>query len=348
MALIPKAVRFWHLIRQVMETTLKLTNEGKVRLTFSLPNYPHLLLVIVSDRISIFDFILTALIPKKGMVLNAMAIFWFTTVLKHIPNHLVAYGSGIDKYLPEELRGNIELQQRATVVLNLTMAKAECITRNNLAGTGWTSYKKTGQVCGHKLQPGLYDGAQLPEPIFTPTTKAEKGHDEHLSQEDVDFWFGPKLGKRTLEVNSILSNYCAERGIIKADGKDEYGYNEKNELILGDEVGTPDNSRFWSRQKWQEMQERPIEERKAPASYDKEFMRDWGKTIETPFVDEDGKKIVGINNLKPEIDEHVTFVHSLGVDTDVLLKTSEIYLDIFKILTGQTLEEFQRDVMGIR
>jgi len=349
---VPKAVQDWHLTRFLVASGLVLTHMGKVCRTYALPGFPDLLLVVASDCISIFDFVLMGLVPTKGMVLTAMKVHWFTTILKDVPNHLVAYGVGIDRYLPGQPHGSgnkqvmNELYARSVVIRKLDMIPVECIYRGNITGSVLKKYLDTNMVYDYQLESGLYDGAELPQILFTPTTKEESGHDKPIPRQVVRELYGPKLEERGLNVFEDLRNASLRRGTIMADSKFEFGYDKNRVLTLGDEAGTPDSSRFYSKAEWDEIQSRPIEKRGAPTSQDKEFVRTWGKTIVTPFV-KDEKPIVGINKLDPLNDEHVTFVHSLGVPSEILLETSDRYHQIFQQLTGQNLHDFHRDVMEI-
>lgn len=307
----------WH--ARLCSVGLKQAHCGKVRHTYCLENK---LLMVASDRVSIFDIVLGIIMPRKGEYLTALTVHWLTKVLKGIPHHLVAFGEGIDKYLPASLRGNSELRRRALVVLPLKMAPVECVVRGYLTGSGWASYQKTGMVCGHKLPAGLYDGAKLHEPIFTPTTKAEEGHDLHLDAGSVNV----ELAQRSLAAYARAAGYAAERGVVLADTKFEWSVYG----ALGNEVLTPDSSRFWDYNEWWQSSA----DKKSPASYDKEVIRQWGKSVETPW----GK---GLNNLDPTKEEHVAFAQSLVVPQEVINRTEMRYNRIFKRLTGLWLDDYQ-------
>ena len=311
----------------LLKTWLTLIHQGKVRDTFSLPDFPDFLLVVATDRISIFDFILPALIKNKGKVLTAMTVFWLTKVFDDgvdcIDHHLIAHGSDIDEYLPAALQGNKELQSRALIVKKLKMLDIECIVRGYLTGSGWKSYQRNSQVCGIELLKGLHDGSKLPKAIFTPTTKAEIGHDEDLDMLGVVKKYGIDVKILPLVIYQLGLDHAEERGVIIADTKFEFGEN----MVLADEVLTPDSSRFWLMKDWEKAKKKG----ESPAGYDKQPVREWGKTVKTPFG------VTGINNLKPENVEHSKFVQDLIVPEEVLHDCSVRYQEILFILTGQNL-----------
>ncbi len=338
-AQLPKKYADSEISRLLISQGMQRLHQGKVRDTFALPNHPDLLFLVATNRLSIFDFVLPGLVPDKGAVLTALTVFWMTNVLKGIEHHLVAFGSGIDEFLPEAARGNKELQAHAMIVRKLDMLPIECVVRGYLTGSGWGAYKRGGEVCGHKLAENLHDGSKLPAPIFTPTTKAEEGHDEHISFESVRADFGMEPENWTLNVYGQLHDHARNHGIILADTKFEFGKGG----VLGDEVGTPDSSRFWDIGEW----EVAVKEQRSPVGYDKQPVREWGKTIETPFSS-DGAAIVGIHKLDTEDAEHLQFVHEqIEVPADVLAATTKRYRAIFERLTEQKLEDFQRDTMKI-
>ncbi|MEK7073136.1 MAG: phosphoribosylaminoimidazolesuccinocarboxamide synthase [Patescibacteria group bacterium] len=311
---------------------LELLRRGKVRDTYRLQDESKLL-VVASDRISIFDHVLDAQVVEKGAVLTAMNVFWRDQLMgEQVLHDLVASGVAIDAYLPEPLRGNPALQARATVVGKLKMLPVEVVVRGCLTGTGLAAYKKTGEVCGHTLPEGLEDGDRLAEPLFTPTTKAEVGHDEHISAESVREEHGNQLEHLAVELFSRARDYARERGIVLADTKFECGRDQHGQLRVGDEVLTPDSSRFWDRHQWEAAQAKA--KRESPTSYDKQYVRGWGKTR-------------GIDKMKPESDYDVGWVHGQVVPQQVLKQTMYIYRYIFWRLTGRKLETFQNAVMGI-
>lgn len=282
MTKIPKAVDI------NLAPSLERISQGKVRDTHLLPGYKDLLFMIATDRVSIFDRILPQLVPGKGIELTKQTVFWLTNILKDLPNHLVAYGEGIDRYLPEDLRNNPDLQARGLVVKKLKMVPIESIVRGYLTGSGLTSYRENGMVCGHILEKGLHDGSRLPHPIYTPTTKAEIGHDEHIDYQTVRAQYGTHQELFALTVFYRLSEYALSRHIILADSKFEFGYDD-GILTLADETGTGDSSREWLLKEWLEAQK----ENKAPGGYDKEPLRQWGKKIGIhKFNDEEYEKIL--------------------------------------------------------
>lgn len=313
-------------------------HQGKVRDTYTLPGRDDLLFLIATDRLSIFDFVLPGLVEDKGAVLTGLTVFWLTRVLKGVEHHMVACGKEIAGYLPEGLQVTPEMMKRSMVVRKLKMMPVESVVRGYLTGSGWSAYKRDQAVCGHLLEEGLHDGSHLPAPLYTPTTKAEIGHDEHISAQSVRDEFGLWQEELTLKVYGQISDFARERGIILADTKFEFGEGG----ILGDEVATPDSSRFWDGREWEEA----IKEQRSPAGYDKQPVREWGKTQETPFS-KDGAPILGINKLDTENADHLAFVHGLSIPENVLAETTKRYRRIFELLADQSLEDFQKNVMGI-
>lgn len=306
---------------------LPLKRQGKVREVYALPDFPGMLLAATSDRISIFDFVLAFLIQQKGQILNALNIYWRTQVIKNLCEHdLVAYGVGIDEYLPADLRGNPELHKRATVIHNLKLLPVESIVRNYLTGNGLKSYLEGGKVGGQRLPSGLVDGSALPFPIYTPSTKAEKGHDVYITADEVAERYGFYLERRFLQLLQIASEFARSRGIVIADTKFE-----SDELTVADEMFTPDSSRFWDRL----AREKAMQSGKLPPSLDKEFVRTWGKSV-------------GIDKLgDPENPEQLQQVAGLIAPLEVISLTTQIYRYIFWRLTGMKLEKFQQRYMGI-
>jgi phosphoribosylaminoimidazole-succinocarboxamide synthase len=233
---------------------------GKVRDLYVIDD-EHLLLV-ASDRISAFDHVLATPIPDKGRVLTAMSVFFFN--LLDANNHLA--GEPDDERIPEDLLG------RALVVKRLQMVPVECVARGYLTGSGLLDYRATGTVCGVKLPEGLVEASRLPEPIFTPATKADLGeHDENISfeavAEKVGLNLAMKLRQDTLDIYDRASMYTSERGILLADTKFEFGLDKAGNLVLADEVLTPDSSRYWPAEEY--------EEGKVQASFDKQIVRNW-------------------------------------------------------------------------
>lgn len=326
------------LAKRLIAGGLPRLHQGKVRDTFALPGDEAHLLLVATDRLSIFDFVLGAEVPDKGGVLTALTVFWMTRILSERPHHLVAYGRGLNAYLPPALRDDPALLARGMIVKKLAMLPVECVVRGYLTGSGLASYERSGQVCGHVLPPGLHDGSRLPAPLFTPTTKAEVGHDEAWDAAQVAQHFGTGLEKASLEVFRTLSDYAQTRGILLADTKFEFGQG----LVLGDEVATPDSSRFWDKEEW----EAAVARGRSPQGYDKQPVREWGKGVATPFVDAKGAPLTGIQKLDCEDLAHVAFVHKAPVPEAVLAATTARYRAIFLRLTGQELEAFQKDVMS--
>jgi phosphoribosylaminoimidazole-succinocarboxamide synthase len=244
---------------------------GKVRELYSLDD--DRLLLLASDRISTFDVILPTEIPDKGRVLTGLSGFWFARTKDVVPNHLLA------------LRDD----GRSTECRKLEMLPIECVVRGYLSGSGWKDYKATGEVCGHKLPEGLIESQQLPEPIFTPATKAQSGHDENIDRAAAVELVGEArfdtVEAIALELYSFVSEYARERGIILADTKLEFGVDQDGSLVLGDEAFTPDSSRFWPADDYTPGG--------TPPSFDKQFVRDyceslgWDKTYPGPELPAD-------------------------------------------------------------
>ncbi len=231
---------------------------GKVRDLYQLDD--GRLLFVASDRISAFDYVLPTPIPGKGRVLTAMSTWWFGQLADIVPNHLLSTD------VPPEFAG------RAMICERLDMLPFECVARGYLAGSGLADYTKSGAVCGIPLPPGLLDGSPLPEPIFTPATKAPQGqHDENISIADVEKAVGAdvaaELSRLTLAVYSRAEEIARARGIILADTKFEFGRRGDGTLVLADEVLTPDSSRFWPAASWEPGHAQP--------SFDKQYVRDW-------------------------------------------------------------------------
>ena len=244
---------------------------GKVRELYALDD--ERLLLVASDRISTFDVVLPTEIPDKGRVLTGLSGFWFSQTASIVPNHLLALGG----------------DGRSTECTRLEMLPIECVVRGYLAGSGWKDYKATGEVCGHRLPPGLVDSDRLPEPIFTPATKAQTGHDENIDRAAAVALVGESLfdevEQLTLELYRFVSGRALERGIILADTKLEFGLNGDGQLVLADEAFTPDSSRFWPADEYQPGGAQP--------SFDKQFVRDyceslgWDKTAPGPELPDD-------------------------------------------------------------
>jgi phosphoribosylaminoimidazole-succinocarboxamide synthase len=251
-------------------TGLPLLHRGKVRELYGVPEHDDLVLVVASDRISAFDVVLPTPIPDKGAVLTRLSVWWFDQLADLVPNHLVttdvsAYPAALQPHAPF-------LEHRSMLCRRLTMVPVECVARGYLTGSGLADYAATGSVCGVALPPGLVDGSQLPEPIFTPATKAALGeHDENVSAAQVAEQVGAELAadleRLTLAVYDRAAAIAAERGIILADTKLEFGHDRTGALVLGDEVLTPDSSRFWPADSYAPGRSQP--------SFDKQYVRDW-------------------------------------------------------------------------
>ncbi len=243
-------------------------SSGKVREIYAVDD--DKLMMVVSDRISAFDSILPCMISNKGQILNKISEFWFDFVKDIIPNHIIATEL---KDFPDEFR-TPDFEGRSMLVKKLKMIPVECIVRGYITGSGWKSYKETGEVCGIKLPDGLKESQKLPEPIFTPTTKAAEGHDENITFEEMCDLIGKDLAEKvkskTIEIYKKCADFALTKGIIIADTKFEFGLNENGNLVLGDEVLTPDSSRFWPADEYVVGQ--------SQKSFDKQFMRDWLKS----------------------------------------------------------------------
>jgi phosphoribosylaminoimidazole-succinocarboxamide synthase len=284
---------------------LELHASGKVRDVYRLDN-EHLLFV-ATDRISAFDYVLATGIPHKGSVLTQISLFWFDFLKDMVPNHVVTadvgrYPATVQKYA-DQLRG------RSMMVVRGDMFPVECVVRGYLSGSGWKEYKTSGKVCGIQLPSGLKESDQLPEPIFTPATKATTGHDINISFEEmckiVDPEQSRKLRDISLNIYKKAADYARQRGIIIADTKFEFGVTAAG-ITLADEVLTPDSSRFWPADKYKPGA--------AQESYDKQYVRDYLEQIRW--------------NKQPP---------APALPPDVALRTSEKYLEAYRQLTGKDL-----------
>lgn len=327
MAHLPALVADSPLSQELISAGLRRIHQGKVRDTYEIPGYPEYLLVVATDRISVFDFVLPCLVPDKGAVLTGLTVFWLTRVLGAYPNHYLASGSDIYAFLPKALPKNRDLLKRSVVVQRQNMRHAELIVRGFLTGSGWESYQKNGMVCGIKLPQGLHDGSKLPEPIFTPTTKADDGHDEHLTWDQFVEVIGNLKEARRLRDSSLqyymeAAAYASNGGIIVADTKFEFGD------VLADEVLTPDSSRFWFYPDWEESQKK----HKSPAGYDKQPVRDFCKTIQTPFA------VTGIHKLDPRNPDHLAFVDTVQLPNEVIDQCTDRYRKACQLITGRLLD----------
>lgn len=247
---------------------MKKISSGKVREIYEVDE--DKLLLVVSDRISAFDYILPSLVPNKGKILNQISEFWFNYIKDIIPNHVISTDI---KDFPKEFQTE-EFEGRSMLVKKLKMIPVECIVRGYITGSGWKSYQQDGTVCGITLPEGLQESEKLPEPIFTPTTKAAEGHDENISFEEVCQLIGKDLAEnlraKTIEIYSKCAEYALTKGVIIADTKFEFGLDENGALVIGDEVLTPDSSRFWPASDYQVG--------RGQKSFDKQYIRDWIKS----------------------------------------------------------------------
>jgi phosphoribosylaminoimidazole-succinocarboxamide synthase len=257
---------------QTSLSDLALIRRGKVRDVYAIDD--ERLLIVATDRISAFDCVLPTPIERKGEVLTALSQFWFDQLSHVVANHLLT--SDIDQ-MPETVRRHKEvLARRSMLVRRAEVFPVECVVRGYLVGSGWKDYLRTGEVCGHKLPTGLVESAELPEPLFTPSTKAEQGHDENISEAQVRDIVGAEttelLRNTSLRLYTEARNYARERGIIIADTKFEFGVDKNGSLTLVDEVLTPDSSRFWPANQYVPGRSQP--------SFDKQFVRDYLETLD--------------------------------------------------------------------
>jgi phosphoribosylaminoimidazole-succinocarboxamide synthase len=286
-----------------MPETATHVGSGKVRELYELDD--DRLLLVASDRISTFDVVLPTEIPDKGRVLTGLSAFWFARTREIVPNHLLA----------------LRADGRSTECRRLKMLPLECVVRGYLTGSGWKDYEATGAVCGHQLAEGLRDSDKLPEPIFTPATKAQEGHDENIDRERAAELVGEErfdeVERVSLELYGFASAYAAERGILLADTKFEFGLDEAGRLVLGDEAFTPDSSRFWPADEYEPGRPQP--------SFDKQFVRDycetlgWDKTPPGPELPDE--VVAGSRARYVEAFERLT-----GLDFDAYLADPDVVL----------------------
>jgi phosphoribosylaminoimidazole-succinocarboxamide synthase len=287
-------------------------HRGKVRDTYSIDD--DTLLMVTTDRISAFDVVLPTGIPNKGRVLNSLSGFWFDKTRHIVPNHVVALADSPD--VDSQFRGNeflaelpSEVTGQAMIVRKAERIDIECVVRGYITGSAWAEYRQSGTVSGKPMPAGLVDGDRFPEPLFTPTTKADEGHDENMSDAEVVEMVGPELAKRLEELTKAVylfgHDYAKDRGVVLADTKLEFGLLH-GEIILIDELLTPDSSRFWDPDNYEPGKSLP--------SFDKQFVRDWltsqGWDREPPA---------------PEL------------PPDIVEKTTERYNEAHRRITGQEL-----------
>ncbi|MDA1195656.1 MAG: phosphoribosylaminoimidazolesuccinocarboxamide synthase [Planctomycetota bacterium] len=285
---------------------LELVRRGKVRDCYAVGDA---LLLVATDRLSAYDVVLSPPIPDKGRILTSLSLFWFKQLEPVVPNHLIT--ADVDE-MPAEVREHADiLRGRCMLVKRLTMLPIECVARGYLVGSGWKDYRATGAVCGHALPADLPLSARLDPPLFTPATKAPEGeHDENISVAESSAMLGADLARQaediTLTVYARAREIAAERGVIIADTKFEFGHDADGVLTLGDEVLTPDSSRFWDAAQYREGENQE--------SFDKQFVRDW--------LDASGW------NRKPPAPQ---------LPPDVVARTTATYREIHRRITGRDL-----------
>ena len=277
---------------------LPLLSSGKVREVYELGDD---LLMVASDRISTYDVIHPTPIPGKGAILTGVSDFWFARTTGIVPNHLISVTEGV----PDEVRG------RAMVVKRLEMLPIECVVRGYITGSGWSDYQKTGSVSGIELAGGLEESQQLPEPLFTPSTKAEVGHDEAINFEQAADLVGDRelterVRDKAIELYSFAADYARGRGVILADTKFEFGLDSDGQLTVGDEVLTPDSSRYWPLEGYEVGRGQP--------SFDKQFVRDWATAS-------------GWDKSEP----------APALPEDVVEGTTARYAEAYELITGEPL-----------
>lgn len=277
---------------------------GKVRDVYAAGDF---LVIVASDRLSAFDYVLPTPIPDKGKVLTQLTLCWLNLLGDIVPNHFVS--ADVSEY-PEPFRPyRDQLEGRSMLVRRARMIDVECVARGYVSGSGWKDYKREGGICGISLPPGLLESGKLPQPIFTPATKAQSGHDENIPFETVAQSIGLELASRlrdlTLAIYRRASEYAETRGIIIADTKFEFGF-IGDQLTLADEVLTPDSSRFWPRASYSPGGAQP--------SYDKQYVRDYLESIHW--------------NKQPP---------APALPDDVIRRTSEKYREAYRVLTGKQL-----------
>ncbi|MGH2691010.1 MAG: phosphoribosylaminoimidazolesuccinocarboxamide synthase [Actinomycetota bacterium] len=293
-----------------MSVLADLHARGKVRDIYQVED--DRLLMVTSDRISAFDVVLPNPIPDKGRVLTGLSLFWFERVKELVPNHLIS--AAVDDFPAEYSEHRDELAGRSMLVKRAEMFPIECVARGFLSGSGWKEYRESGTVCGIGLPSGLVESDRLPEPIFTPATKAETGHDENISFERASDIVGEGLANRlkelTLSLYELGAEVARERGVILADTKFEFGFID-GEIALCDEVMTPDSSRFWPLDEYSPGGSQP--------SFDKQYVRDW--------LDESGW------NHEPPPPE---------LPADVVGQTAARYREAYERITGQPFDSYLR------
>lgn len=294
-------------IKETAFSQLNLLRRGKVRDVYEVDD-SHLL-IVATDRISAFDCILPTPIPRKGEILTAISLFWFSRLQKITAHHLITTDVTQMPSVVQEYAAHLE--RRSMFVRRTQVLPIECVVRGYLSGSGWKDYLRTGAICGHRFPPGLRESEQLPEPIFTPATKAEHGHDENISEQRAGEIIGRERIKQVRDLSLRLykeaAEYARTRGIIIADTKFEFGVDADGQVILIDEVLTPDSSRFWPLDRYEPDHAQP--------SFDKQFVRDYLETLAW--------------NKQPP---------APPLPTEVAEATAARYLQAYRLLTGRELQ----------
>jgi phosphoribosylaminoimidazole-succinocarboxamide synthase len=295
-----------HVLLDTKLDGLSLVRRGKVRDVYAVGDQ---LIMVATDRISAFDYVLGSGIPDKGRILNQLSAFWFDRTGHIVPNHVIS--TDVEAYPDVAQPFRSQLEGRSTLVRRTRPLPVECVARGYLSGSGWKDYRATGEVCGIALPKGLVESDRLPEPIFTPATKAESGHDENISESAAAEVVGAELLARlkrlTLELYAHGVAHAESKGIILADTKFEFGLTESGELLLIDEMMTPDSSRYWPKDTYAPGGAQP--------SFDKQYVRDYLESIQW--------------NKQPPVP---------SLPSDVVEGTRNKYLDAFRRLTGHELD----------
>jgi phosphoribosylaminoimidazole-succinocarboxamide synthase len=296
-------------VTPLLETALDglaLVRRGKVRDLYACDDA---LVIVATDRISAFDYVLGSGIPDKGRVLTQLSAFWFERTRHLVDNHLLT--TDPDRYPAPATRHAEMLAGRSMLVRKTTPLPVECVARGYLSGSGWKDYQATGQVCGIALPKGLVESDRLPQPIFTPATKAESGHDLNISESEAARLIGrdlvDRLKRLTLDLYAFGAEHAESRGIILADTKFEFGQTDAGEVLLIDEVMTPDSSRYWPQSEYRPGGAQP--------SFDKQFVRDYLESIRW--------------NKQPPVP---------SLPADVIARTRQKYIEAYRRLTGAELE----------
>lgn len=295
-------------IQTVSETNLSdfsLIHRGKVRDVYQINQSQFLL--VATDRISAFDCVMPTPIPNKGIVLTQISKFWFERLGHLTKTHLITADF---EEMPAAIQKNAELRGRSTLVKKTEVFPVECVVRGYIAGSGWKDYRQTGKICGHQLPANMREAERLPEPIFTPATKAATGHDENITEAEFTNIVGKEtadhLIERSLRLYQEACEYALTRGIIIADTKFEFGRDENGDILLIDEILTPDSSRFWSVENYRTGQ--------SPPSFDKQFVRDYLETLDW--------------NKQPP---------APALPAEIIEATTARYLQAFELITGKNL-----------